>query len=202
MTKLEISSLSILKVTLLRLNSEMDSLHGKLTFDGNGGIKVFLAKVEIQSSSKGYTEEKCAQALAGRLEGPAFDLYLRMYSEDRKDAAKIKSELLKEFERGKRNREEALDQLGKRSRQEGESAQNYAYMHNRPVNMQQDSKFDWQKSTNMLQYNSTSLANKCRNNTTKTFVFIVIMRKYGCVPSILRPEKTRSYPSAGMDRGL
>lgn len=50
-----------------------------------------------------------------------------MSSEDRKDAAKIKTELLKEFERGKRNREEALDQLGKRSRQEGESAQNYAY---------------------------------------------------------------------------
>ena len=51
----------------------------------------------------------------------------RMSSEDRKDADKIKAELLKEFERGKRNREEALDQLGKRSRQEGESAQNYAY---------------------------------------------------------------------------
>ena len=52
---------------------------------------------------------------------------LRMSSEDRKDASKIKVELLKEFERGKRNREEVLDQLGKRSRQEGESAQNYAY---------------------------------------------------------------------------
>ena len=45
---------------------------------------------------------------------------------------------------------------------------------------------------------------KSRNNTTKTFVFIVITpgRKYGCVPSILRPEKKRSYPHAGMDLGL
>lgn len=105
----------------------MDSIHGKLTFDGNGDIEVFLTKVEIQSSLKGYTGEKCAQAIASRLEGPAFDVYLRMSSDDRKDADKIKAELLKEFKRGKRNREEALDQLGKRSRQEGESAQNYAY---------------------------------------------------------------------------
>ena len=105
----------------------MDSLHGKLTFDGTGDIQVFLTKVEIQSSLKGYTGEKLAQAIAGRLEGPAFDVYLRMPSDDRKDASKIQAELLKEFERGKRNREEALNQLGKRSRQEGESAQNYAY---------------------------------------------------------------------------
>ena len=105
----------------------MDSLHGKLTFNGTGDIQVFLTKVEIQSSLKGYTEEKLAQAIASRLEGPAFDVYLRMSSEDRKDASKVKAELLKEFERGKRNREEAIDQLGKRSRQEGESAQSYAY---------------------------------------------------------------------------
>ena len=65
----------------------MDSLHGKLTFNGTGDIQVFLTKVEIQSSLKGYTEEKLAQAIASRLEGPAFDVYLRMSSEDREKTA-------------------------------------------------------------------------------------------------------------------
>ena len=111
-TKIEISFLSTLNVTLLRLNH-----HGftsrKADFRWNWRDTSLLTKVEIQSSLKGYTEEKLAQAIASRLEGPAFDVYLRMSSEDRKDASKIKAELLKEFERGKRNREEALDQLGK-----------------------------------------------------------------------------------------
>ena len=89
----------------------MDSLHGKLTFDGTGDVQVFLTKVEIQNSLKGYTGESLAQAIASRLEGPAFDVYLRMSSDDRKDASKIKAELLKEFERGKRNREGASTNL-------------------------------------------------------------------------------------------
>ena len=70
---------------------------------------------------KSYTGEKCAQALASKLEGPAFDVYLRLSSDDRKDASKITAELLKEFERGRRNREEALCELSKRKREIGES---------------------------------------------------------------------------------
>ena len=41
--------------------------------------------------------------------------------------AKVKKELLKEFERSKRNREEALYELSKRKRRQCESAQNYEY---------------------------------------------------------------------------
>ena len=52
---------------------------------------------------------------------------MRLTDNDRKDPAKVKKELLKEFEHGKRNREEALNELSKRKRQQGESAQNYAY---------------------------------------------------------------------------
>ena len=60
---------------------------------------------------KGIQEKKCAQALASRLEGPAFDIYLQLSTEERKDIKKVTEELLKEFERGKHNREEAISEL-------------------------------------------------------------------------------------------
>ena len=106
----------------------MDSAQGKaVKFNGTGDVRSFIAKAELYSSLKNYTGEKCAQALASKLEGPAFDVYLRLSSEDRKDANKITAELLKEFERGRRDREEALSELSKRKREVGESAQNFAY---------------------------------------------------------------------------
>ena len=79
-----------------------------LSFTGNGDVQAFLAKIDIHAALKGYTGEKLAQALASKLEGPAFDVYLRLSAEDRKDPEKLKAELKKEFEKGKRNREEAL----------------------------------------------------------------------------------------------
>ena len=97
------------------------------TFNGTGDVRSFITKVELYSSLKSYTGEKCAQALASKLEGPAFDVYLRLTSEDRKDVNKITAELLKEFERGRRNREEALSELSKRKRETGESTQYFAY---------------------------------------------------------------------------
>ena len=47
--------------------------------------------------------------------------------DDKKDVAKIKKELLAEFEKGQLNREEAIQELAKRSRAKGESAQTFAY---------------------------------------------------------------------------
>ena len=106
----------------------MDSAQGKsVTFNRTGDVRSFITKAELYSSLKNYTGEKCAQALASKLEGPAFDVYLRLSSEDRKDANKITAELLKEFERGRRDREEALSELSKCKREVGESAQNFAY---------------------------------------------------------------------------
>ena len=108
--------------------TKMDSAQRKsATFDGTGDVCSFIAKVELYSSLKSYTGEKCAQALASKLQGPAFDVYLCLSSDDRKDASKITAELLKEFECGKRNREEALSELSKRKREIGESTQNFAY---------------------------------------------------------------------------
>ena len=97
------------------------------TFNGEGNVKEFVVKVELHSSLKGYSGEKCAQDLASRLDGPAFDVYMRLSTEDRKSVEKIKEELLKEFEKGQLDREEAIFELSNRPRKQGESPHTYAY---------------------------------------------------------------------------
>ena len=97
------------------------------SFDGNGDVKVFIEKVCIHSSLKGYENEKAAQNLAGRLEGRAFDVYMRLSDADKKEFSKIKAELLKEFERGNQDREVAIHELNNRNRKPVESAQTFAY---------------------------------------------------------------------------
>ena len=98
-----------------------------MTFDGSGDVKAFVTKVELVATIKGYEGEKFAAAIASRLEGPALDLYLRLSTEDRKSADRIKEELLKEYERGNRDREEALSELSSRRRKDAEAAQTFAF---------------------------------------------------------------------------
>ena len=50
-----------------------------------------------------------------------------MSNDDKKDITKIKEELLTEFEKGQFNREEAVQELGKRVRKNDESSKTYAY---------------------------------------------------------------------------
>ena len=83
--------------------------------------------MELQPSLKGYTGLTAAQHIASKLEGPAFDVYLRLPEDDKKNVAKIKQELLSEFEKGQLNREKAIQELAKRSRAKRESAQTFAY---------------------------------------------------------------------------
>ena len=104
-------------------------------FNGDGDISEFITKVELYSALKEYDDEKRAQNLASRLEGPAFDVYLRLDQDDRKNINKLKDELLKEFESGRRNREEAVCTLTKRYRKQGESAHTYAYKIKELVNL-------------------------------------------------------------------
>ena len=63
-----------------------------LCFTGNGDVQAFLTKVEIHAALKGYTGEELAQALASKLEGPAFDVYLRLSADDRKDPEKFRQQ--------------------------------------------------------------------------------------------------------------
>ena len=96
-------------------------------FDGLGDVKVFLEKVKLLSSLKGYQQEKAAQNLASKLEGRAFDVYMRLSTEDKKDVEKIETELLKEFERGRQDRDTAIFELNNRKRKPDESYQTFAF---------------------------------------------------------------------------
>jgi len=97
------------------------------SFDGTGNVKVFLENVSIHSSLKGYEDEKCAENIASRLEGRAFDVYMRLGNEDKKNPDKVKEELLNEFERRKQDRELAIHELTNQMRNADESAQTFAY---------------------------------------------------------------------------
>ena len=105
----------------------MDTKKVKLNFDGKGEVKVFITEVELEAAIKGYTEEKLAQFLASKLSGPAFEVYLRLTDDQKKVFESIKEELLKEFERGQLDREEAIATLNDRRRKSEESPQTYAY---------------------------------------------------------------------------
>jgi len=96
-------------------------------FDGNGDVRVFLEKVSLHSALKEYDGEKAAQDLASKLEGRAFDVYMRLADADKKDASKIKSELLKEFQLGNQDRELAIHELTTRRRKPEESPQTFAF---------------------------------------------------------------------------
>ena len=99
----------------------------KIVFDGSTDVKTFLTKVELETSLKDYVDEKKANFLASRLVGPAFDVYMRLSDEHKKDFEQIKAELKKEFERGKLNREEALHVLQTRVQGSKESPQTFAH---------------------------------------------------------------------------
>ena len=98
-----------------------------LQFTGVGDVKKFITKVELQAELKGHVEEKKAQFLASKLDGPALDIYLRLSTDDRKNPDIITENLLREFKREQRNREEALEMLGTRSKSNEESPETFAY---------------------------------------------------------------------------
>ena len=97
------------------------------SFDGTGDVKVFLEKVSLHSALKSYDGEKAAQNLASKLDGRAFDVYMRLSAADKKKADKISTELLREFEKGNQDREAAIFELNNRKREKEESPQSFAF---------------------------------------------------------------------------
>ena len=81
------------------------------TFNQTGNVEKFLTKVEPQSQLKGYTGKKEVQHIASHLEGPAFNVYMCLSDDHKKDTRQIKKELLKEFKWRQLNRDEALQEL-------------------------------------------------------------------------------------------
>ena len=71
-------------------------------FSGQGSIEQFLQKVDIHCALKGYdNEEKKAQALASKLNGVAFEVYMRLSNNEKKNYSTLKEELRKEFKKGR-----------------------------------------------------------------------------------------------------
>lgn len=106
----------------------------EIHFNGTGDVEKFIAKVELRAAIKGYDSEKTAHCLAERLEGPAFDVYMRLSTDDRKDKEKVKKALLIEFKKEQRDRETAIFELHKRKRLLTESPETYAYKLSELVN--------------------------------------------------------------------
>ena len=96
-------------------------------FNGKGDVNAFLVKVDLYNKLKKYEGEDAAVSLESRLQEPAFNVYLRMTEDDRKDPAKIKTELKKQYQIGNRDREEALFLLSPVQRKEDETAQDFAF---------------------------------------------------------------------------
>lgn len=96
-------------------------------YDGTYDVRKFIAKAELEAALKNHADEKKAQYIASKLVGPAMDVYLRMSAADQKDPELVKAELLKEFERGQLNREEAITSLDQRKRLPKESAENFRH---------------------------------------------------------------------------
>ena len=110
--------------------ASLSSSSQNVMFTGKGDVDAFIAKIEVLNKLKKYEGEE-----ASRLEESAFNVYLRLWVEDKKDFTKIRDELLKGFQRGNRDREEALSLLSTCQRNEGESAQDIAFRISRLVHL-------------------------------------------------------------------
>ena len=111
------------------------SKQSELYFDGTGDIAAFLEKAELLVSLKGIKSEDKAKYIASKLGLNAFDVYRRLSAEDKKDAEKIKGQLLKEFCTEERNRDEALSSLMNCTRSPTETPQSFAYKVSRLVTL-------------------------------------------------------------------
>ena len=96
------------------------------TYSGTGSVEDFLEKIRLHVGQKGYDGEKKIQCLASKLSGEAFQVYMRLSADDKKDYNKLETELRMEFKEGTSNREAALDEL-KGVKYKGHSIITHAY---------------------------------------------------------------------------
>ena len=96
-------------------------------FTGSEDVNKFTTKCDLHCNLKGYEGEKKAAFIAGRLDEHAFDVYMALSDDDKKDPEKIKAALVEGFDDAKRNREVAFEELSHRKRLDGEKAEVYAH---------------------------------------------------------------------------
>ena len=97
------------------------------SFTGREDVKKFVTKCDLYCNLKGYVGEKKSAFIAGRLEEPAFDVYMALSDDDKKDPEKIKTALIECFDNAIRNREVAFEELTHRKRLDDEKAEVFAH---------------------------------------------------------------------------
>ena len=83
--------------------------------------------MNIYAAFKGLVDEKKAQLFASYLQGAAFDVYMRLSPDEKKNPDTIKDELLREFNQSQLNRESAIHELNNRRLYPTESLATYSY---------------------------------------------------------------------------
>ena len=96
-------------------------------YTGLTDVKKFLTKCELHCTLKGYVDEKKAVFIAKLLDDAAFDVYMTLSDDDKKDPVKIKDALVNNFERATKNREVAVERLSQRKRLPNEAAEVFSY---------------------------------------------------------------------------
>ena len=72
------------------------------TFDGSGNVNRFINRMECHLKVKKLEGEEAAAVIASRLEEPAFNVYMRLSTNDKKDVDKIKKELRRQYDTKKK----------------------------------------------------------------------------------------------------
>ena len=97
------------------------------SFTGREDVNKFVTKCDLHCNLKGYEGEKKAAFIAGRLEEPAFDVYMSLSDENKKDPEQIKAALINSFDNAKRNREVVIEELSHRKRLTDEKPEVFAH---------------------------------------------------------------------------
>ena len=85
-------------------------------FTGREDVNKFITKCDLHCNLKDYVDEKKAAFIASRLEVPAFDVYMSLTADQKKNPEEIKTALVNSFDNAKRNREVAIAELMHRKR--------------------------------------------------------------------------------------
>ena len=80
-------------------------------FNGIVDVGKFVTKCDLHCTLKNYTEEKKAVFIAERLDGVAFDVYMALTDDEKKDSEVVKKALTDSFDRASRNREVAVQSM-------------------------------------------------------------------------------------------
>ena len=97
------------------------------SYTGLTDVTKFITKCELYCQVKGYTDAKEAAFIAERLDDTAFDVYMTLSDEQKVDPKEVKDALKNNFDRAKKNREVAVEELTNRKRLPNETPEVFSY---------------------------------------------------------------------------